>query len=151
MGVRNSPGFERGPRGNLLGVPRLRRSDCSRPGLRRRRRGRGFEYLDADGRPLRDQATVDRIRALAIPPAWTDVWICPWPNGHIQAIGTDAAGRRQYRYHDQWRLQRDREKHERVLTFAERLPAARERVLADLAQPLMTRSKALACAFRLLD
>src|SRR5207302_1293261 len=90
------------------------------------RRGRGFSYRDPDGRPLRDAEVLQRISELTIPPAWQEVWICPHPNGHIQAVGTDAAGRRQYRYHDHWRLQRDREKYDRVLEFAARLPDARE-------------------------
>lgn len=92
-----------------------------------------------------------RIADLAIPPAWTDVWICPYPLGHIQAVGTDAAGRRQYRYHDLWRRQRDAQKHERVLDFARRLPAARETVEQHLTQRGLTRQRVLAAAFRLLD
>jgi DNA topoisomerase I len=94
---------------------------------------------------------LDRIRALVLPPAWDDVWICPWPNGHIQAIGTDAAGRRQYRYHDVWREQRDRDKHDRVLVVAQRLPVARERAAAHLALRGYPRDRVLAAAFRLLD
>jgi DNA topoisomerase I len=94
---------------------RLRRADVSAPGIRRVRRGRGFSYLNPDGTPVTDPAVLDRIRTLVIPPAWENVWICPWPNGHIQAVGTDAAGRRQYRYHDLWRAQRDRDKFDRVL------------------------------------
>jgi len=125
--------------------------DCAAPGWRRVRRGRGFAYVDADGRPIRDPDVLQRIRALAIPPAWTEVWICPHANGHIQAVGTDAAGRRQYRYHDVWREQRDRAKHDRVLDFAARLPAARERACADLTLPGMPRERALAAAFTLLD
>ena len=83
---------------------RLRRSDPSAPGIVRRRQGRGFRYLDQNGNPI-DAVTLARIEALVIPPAWGDVWICPWPHGHIQATGVDAAGRRQYRYHDEWRRQ----------------------------------------------
>lgn len=132
-------------------VPRLRRSDLSTPGLTRRRRGRGFSYADADGSPLRDAETLDRITALAIPPVWRDVWISPWPGGHIQAVGTDAAGRRQYRYHDAWRVRRDREKHERVLELAHRLPAVRETVTEHLQGRGLTRERVLACAVRLLD
>jgi DNA topoisomerase IB len=132
-------------------VTRLRRVSADTPGLRRRRRGKGFEYLDGDGAKVRDAAVLQRIEALVIPPAWTDVWICPHPNGHLQAVGTDARGRRQYLYHPAWRERRDREKHERVLEVARRLPAAREKVAADLAGRGLTRERVLACAFRLLD
>ncbi|CAN5225802.1 DNA topoisomerase IB [soil metagenome] len=130
---------------------RLRTSALSAPGLTRRRRGRGFSYGDVDGIPLRDADTLDRISTLAIPPAWKDVWICPWPNGHIQAIGTDDAGRRQYRYHDDWRTQRDRAKHDRVLELAQRLPAVRETLADHLAGRGLTRERVLAAAVRLLD
>ncbi|MBA2554665.1 MAG: DNA topoisomerase IB [Geodermatophilaceae bacterium] len=132
-------------------MPRLRRSDLSTPGFTRRRRGRGFSYADIDGSPLHDADTLERIRALAIPPAWKDVWISPWPGGHIQAVGTDAAGRRQYRYHDAWRLRRDRLKHERVLELAQRLPAVRETVTEHLAGQGLSRERVLAAAVRLLD
>jgi DNA topoisomerase IB len=132
-------------------MTRLRRSDCGGPGIKRVRRGKGFSYQTADGAKVTDPETLRRIAGLAIPPAWEDVWICPWPSGHIQALGTDAAGRRQYRYHDDWRLQRDAEKHKRVLTFARRLPLARAKVEAHLAQRGLTRQRVLAAAFRLLD
>jgi DNA topoisomerase-1 len=132
-------------------VARLKRVDCAGPGIRRVKRGRGFGYLDADGQKVTDRVTLARIAALVIPPAWEDVWICAHPNGHIQAVGTDAAGRRQYRYHDDWRVQRDAAKHERVLTFARRLPAARAVVREHLGQRGMTRTRVLAAAFRLLD
>jgi DNA topoisomerase I len=132
-------------------VVRLRRVDCATPGITRVRRGRGFSYRDADGRTVTDAAVLDRIADLAIPPAWTEVWICPHPRGHIQAVGTDAAGRRQYRYHDEWRVQRDAAKHDRVLLFARRLPAARERVDEHLGQRGVTKQRVLAAAFRLLD
>jgi len=132
-------------------MPRLRRVDCAQPGLRRVKRGRGFAYVDVDGNRVTDDATLKRISELVIPPAWQDVWICPVANGHIQATGTDAAGRRQYRYHDAWRVHRDREKHEKMLSFAEVLPAARERMLADLARPTLDRARALGGAARLLD
>jgi DNA topoisomerase IB len=132
-------------------VPRLRRIDCSEPGLRRRRRGRGFEYLDADGTRLTDEATVERIRALAIPPAWEEVWICPDPNGHLQATGVDAAGRKQYRYHDRWRERRDQAKFDEMLEFAAGLPRLRRRVLKDLRGEDLGREQVLACAVRLLD
>jgi DNA topoisomerase IB len=115
------------------------------------RHGRGFAYVDADGNRVRDTDTLQRIDALVIPPAWEDVWICPWPNGHIQATGTDAAGRRQYRYHDQWRRDRDRQKHEKMLEFAAALPAARERMLSDLRRPKLDRRRVLGAAARLLD
>jgi DNA topoisomerase IB len=130
---------------------RVRRSDCAAPGVTRRRRGRGFVYLDPAGKSVEDPSTLARIKALVIPPAWSDVWICPWPNGHIQAVGTDAAGRRQYLYHAAWREQRDVLKHERVLGLARRLPAARTRVATDLAGRGLTRQRVLAGAFRLLD
>jgi DNA topoisomerase IB len=130
---------------------RLRRVSCSGPGLTRRRRGKGFVYVDASGARVTDEAVLERIRALVIPPAWNDVWICPTASGHIQATGVDARGRRQYRYHDVWRLQRDLAKHDRILDFASRLPAARERIRADLQGTELTRERVLACAVRLLD
>ena len=132
-------------------MARLRRVDCAGPGIKRVRRGKGFSYEWRDGSKVVDPDTLDRIKALVLPPAWNDVWICPHPRGHIQAVGTDAAGRRQYRYHDEWRIQRDAEKHARVLTFAKRLPAARVTVAAHLDERGMTRSRVLAAAFRLLD
>lgn len=131
-------------------MPRLRRVRAGDPGWARRRQGRGFVYLDTDGRRLEPE-DVARCEELVIPPAWRDVWICPYPNGHIQAMGTDDAGRRQYLYHPQWRARRDRAKHEQVLLLARRLPAARRRVTRDLALPGMPRPKVLALAFRLLD
>ncbi|HWG95128.1 MAG TPA: DNA topoisomerase IB, partial [Mycobacteriales bacterium] len=133
-------------------MPRLRRVSCSAPGLTRRRRGKGFVYLDAAGNRVTDEATLARISALVIPPAWEDVWICPLANGHVQATGVDARGRRQYRYHDAWRLQRDLEKHDRVLEFAARLPEARARLLEHLrSTDDLTRERVLACAVRLID
>jgi DNA topoisomerase IB len=132
-------------------MPRLRRVDCAEPGIRRVKRGRGFVYVDWAGNRVTDEATLTRISSLAIPPAWTDVWICTAPNGHIQATGTDVAGRRQYRYHDAWRSARDRAKHERMLEFAAALPKAREQMLADLARPELERERALGAAARLLD
>lgn len=129
---------------------RLRRSDVRGPGWLRVRRGRGFRYLDAAGNPP-DAETLARIEALAIPPAWREVWICPYPNGHIQALGTDAAGRRQYRYHDDWRRHRDRAKHDRLLSVASRLPAARAQISADLDQAGLPCTRVLAAAARLLD
>jgi DNA topoisomerase IB len=132
-------------------VPRLRRSDPHRPGWTRRRAGRGWTYLDEDRRRITDPAAVERIRALAIPPAWRDVWICPYPNGHIQAVGTDASGRRQYRYHDVWREHRDQLKHLRVLQVGEQLPDLRRRWNRDLRRDGLDRERVLAAAARLLD
>jgi DNA topoisomerase-1 len=103
------------------------------------------------GDPVDDADTLERIAALVIPPAWTDVWICPWSNGHIQAVGTDAAGRRQYMYHEVWRKRRDAEKFARALEFGTRLPAVREAVAADLAAEGLTERRVLAAAVRLLD
>jgi DNA topoisomerase IB len=115
------------------------------------KRGRGFVYLDAAGERVTDAVTLQRISDLVIPPAWVDVWICPATNGHIQATGTDAAGRRQYRYHDDWRRQRDLEKHEKMLDFATALPRARERMLIDVRRPALDRERVLGGAARLLD
>jgi DNA topoisomerase I len=129
---------------------RLRRSNLDQPGIRRVRRGSGFGYVDADGRAV-DAETRERVKALVIPPAWQDVWICPYPNGHIQAVGTDDAGRRQYLYHPYWRLKRDQSKHDRVLTVAARLPTARRRVIKHLQMEGMPYERAMAAAFRLLD
>ena len=108
-------------------MPRLRRVDCSVPGIRRVRRGRGFSYQEEDGTTIADREVLERINELAIPPAWKDVWICPHPNGHIQATGIDDAGRKQYLYHPQWRENRDREKFAEMERFAKALPAMRER------------------------
>jgi DNA topoisomerase-1 len=130
---------------------RLRRSDCSDPGLHRRRRGRGFSYETDDGRPVGEPGTLERIRGLAIPPAWKDVWICPDPLGHLQATGIDAAGRKQYLYHPLWREHRDREKFERMTRFGARLPKLRRTTAADLRSEALTHRWVLACAVRLLD
>jgi DNA topoisomerase IB len=133
-------------------VPRTRRTDCSGPGIARLRRGRGFAYVGADGVSVSDEATIDRIRALAIPPAWTEVWICTDPRGHIQATGIDAAGRKQYRYHDDWRRRRDQAKFDAMEAFARALPALRRRVARDLAaDDGLGEACVLACAVRLLD
>jgi DNA topoisomerase I len=132
-------------------VARLRRVDCSDSGITRRRRGRGFEYLDQNGNRIEDTDVLARINQLAIPPAWQDVWICPHPMGHIQATGIDARGRKQYRYHDRWRARRDAEKFDEMIAFARALPAMRERVSADLGAEGMTRERVLAAAVRLLD
>lgn len=131
-------------------MPRLRRVHPDQPGRTRRKQGKGFVYLDEDRRPL-PAIDVARCRSLVIPPAWTDVWICPAPNGHIQAVGTDDAGRRQYLYHPVWRELRDKAKHDRVLTVAKRLPKARRVVAEHLTLPGMPRERALGTAFRLLD
>ncbi|HVQ58369.1 MAG TPA: DNA topoisomerase IB [Solirubrobacterales bacterium] len=130
---------------------RLRRADCSAAGIRRRRRGRGFSYEDAEGRRVSDEETLERIRALAIPPAWEEVWICPDPMGHIQATGLDEAGRKQYRYHDRWELRRAARKYEQVREFARALPRLRRAVTRDIRLDGMPRERALACAVRLLD
>ncbi|WP_129338487.1 DNA topoisomerase IB [Cellulomonas endophytica] len=130
---------------------RLRRVRIDAPGWTRRRSGRGFSYLDHTGARVTDPEHLDRITHLAIPPAWQDVWISPWPNGHIQAAGLDEAQRRQYLYHLQWRARRDKQKHDQVLVVARRLPSARRKVTADLEQEGFPREKALALAFRLLD
>jgi DNA topoisomerase-1 len=131
---------------------RLRRSDCSANGLRRVRRGKGFSYVDADGRPYKDVEDILRIKHLAIPPAWEDVWICADPLGHLQATGVDAAGRKQYRYHDRWRELRDRQKFDHMVDFARALPKLRRRVLADLRNgDELDERRVLACALRLLD
>ncbi|MBW3614122.1 MAG: DNA topoisomerase IB [Actinobacteria bacterium] len=129
----------------------MKRVDCSGPGIRRRRAGKGFTYYGPDGARVTDPETLARIRSLAIPPAWTDVWISPHPMGHIQAIGVDAKGRKQYRYHDQWRLRRDMEKFDHMLEFARALPKIRHFTKEHLAQDGLTRQRVLACAVRLLD
>jgi DNA topoisomerase-1 len=125
--------------------------DPSMPGLRRVKRADGFDYLLPDGRRLRDPAQRERIRRLAIPPAYTDVWICPLPNGHLQALGRDARGRKQYRYHSRWREVRDETKYGRMLAFAKALPRVRRRVRHDLALPGLPRDKVLAIVVRLLE
>jgi DNA topoisomerase-1 len=121
------------------------------PGLRRRKRGTGFTYLDPQGRTVKDAATLARIRKLAIPPAWTDVWICPRANGHLQATGRDARGRKQYRYHAEWRQVRDETKFGRMIAFGEALPRIRERIDRDLAQRGLGRDKVLATVVKLLE
>ncbi|WP_027947134.1 DNA topoisomerase IB [Amycolatopsis taiwanensis] len=130
---------------------RLEKSDPGAPGIRRRRNGAGFRYFDPQGGPLRDEETLRRVKDLAIPPAWHDLWICPKPNGHIQAIGTDDAGRRQYLYHEKWRRARDEEKHDRVLELAKRLPEWRARVAADLRVRGLGQLRVLAGSLRMLD
>jgi DNA topoisomerase-1 len=132
-------------------MPRLRRVDCAAPAISRRRRGRGFEYLDQGGERIEDPETLDRIRSLAIPPAWEQVWICSDPLGHIQATGMDARGRKQYRYHDLWRERRDRQKFDAMVSFARLLPKLRAQVERDLGRRKISRERVLACAVRLLD
>lgn len=129
----------------------LRYSSDERPGISRRRAGRGFSYRAPDGSVIRDEETLRRIRALATPPAWTDVWICPDPSGHLQATGRDARGRKQHRYHARFRRARDAAKYSRLLEFARVLPRIRERVDADLARPGLPREKVLAAVVRLLE
>ena len=131
-------------------MARLRRTSPDQPGWTRRRAGRGFVYLDADGTRL-PEADAERVRGLVIPPAWRDVWVTPYPNGHLQAVGTDDAGRRQYLYHPDWRVRRDAEKFDRMLEFGQALTRARELVVADLGREGMPLERACAVAVRLLD
>jgi DNA topoisomerase I len=121
------------------------------PGLRRRRARLGFRYVGPDGKPVRDEATLERIRKLAIPPAWTDVWICPKANGHLQATGRDAKGRKQYKYHPQFREVRESTKYEHMIEFARALPALRERLTGHMALRGLPREKVLATVVHLLD
>jgi DNA topoisomerase-1 len=132
-------------------TPRLRRSDPTVPGIRRLRHGRGFRYVDECGEPVTDEVVLERIAELVIPPAWKDVWICPYPGGHIQATGIDEAGRKQYLYHPRWRARRDQEKFDDMVRFAEALPKLRETVERDLARGDLSREHVLACATRLLE
>jgi DNA topoisomerase IB len=131
---------------------RLRRSDVSAPGIRRERRGKGFTYLNPDGTDVDDAEVLGRINELVIPPAWQQVWISPYPGGHIQATGMDQRGRKQYLYHPKWRARRDQEKFDSMVEFARSLPAMREAVDHDLRSgPDLNRDQVLACAVRLLD
>ncbi len=140
-------------------MARLRRSNCAAPGIARRGRGRGFEYRDRDGVRIDDPEVLERIAQLAIPPAWKQVWICTDPLGHLQATGVDAAGRKQYLYHERWRAHRDRLKFDTMVAFGEALPRLRRRVRreldgvgpARLGPDDLTRERVLACAVRLLD
>jgi DNA topoisomerase I len=142
-------------------MPRLRRSSCAAPGIARRRRGRGFEYLDPAGERVADTEALERIAQLAIPPAWREVWICMDARGHLQATGLDAAGRKQYLYHEQWRAHRDREKFDSMISFGRSLPKLRRRVTRDLRitrngkpsapEQELSRQRVLAGAVRLLD
>jgi DNA topoisomerase-1 len=130
---------------------RLRYCTDAQAGISRRRAGRAFRYLAPDGRPVRDSSTLARIKSLAVPPAWTDVWICPDPAGHLQATGRDARGRKQYRYHPLFRRRRERAKFDRLVEFGRALPRIRRRVASDLAQSGLPRSKVLAALIRLLE
>ena len=130
---------------------RLRRSTLDKPGLTRKRRGKGFAYYDSDGELLTDEKTLQRVKDLVIPPAWKKVWISPHPNGHIQAVGTDAAGRRQYIYHQAWQEERAEEKFDRVLDLSLQLPQWRARVTEDLGAKGLGRDRVLALALHLLD
>jgi DNA topoisomerase-1 len=140
-----------GARGNNQDMARTRRSDPSSAGILRRGRGRGFEYLWPNGTRLRDEATLERIRRLAIPPAWTDVWICLDPFGHLQAVGIDAAGRRQYRYHEWWQRRRAQQKFEHMVQFGRALTRLRGVSARDLRRSGLGHDRVLGCAVRLLD
>jgi DNA topoisomerase IB len=132
-------------------IPRLRKVDCSGPGLRRVKRGRGFQIVDPDGERVDDPEVLTRINELVIPPAWEDVWICPYPGGHIQATGIDQKGRKQYLYHPRWRARRDQAKFDDMVTFARTLPKLRERLDAELEHEDFSYDFVLALAVRLLD
>ena len=129
----------------------LRYASDSKPGIGRRRSGKGFSYIGVDGTTIRDKSVVTRIRSLVIPPAWKNVWICPYANGHLQATGRDARGRKQSRYHPRWREVRDENKYERMMLFAKALPIIRDRVEEDLSSPGLSRRKVLATIVRLLE
>ncbi len=132
-------------------MARLKRSDCSSPGITRRRAGKGFVYLDEAGERIADRDLIERIKGLVIPPAWTDVWICPRDNGHIQATGVDDAGRKQYLYHQKWTETRAARKFESMLDFADRLAPLRRAVVRDLDPDDTGRRSVLACGIRLID
>jgi DNA topoisomerase I len=134
-----------------MGRTRLRRSDLQGPGIRRIRRGRGFSYATPEGEPVTDPEVLGRIKDLVIPPAWRNVWICPYGNGHIQAVGTDAAGRRQYLYHRAWQEERAEEKFDRVLEMSKKLPQWRATIAQDLGGRGFTRERVLALALHLID
>ena len=129
----------------------LRYVSHDQPGYTRKTKGDDFEYFDTEGKPIRDEQRLLRIKRLAIPPAYTDVWICPSANGHIQATGRDARGRKQYRYHERWRAARDENKYDRMVLFGEALPKIRKRVEADLALPGLQQNKVLATVVQLLQ
>jgi DNA topoisomerase-1 len=129
----------------------LRYGSDESPGISRRKAGSGFAYVGAGGKPVKDGQTLGRIKSLAIPPAWTGVWISPDPRGHIQAVGRDQRGRKQYRYHPHWREVRDENKYEKMVAFVHALPAIRRRARKDLTQPGLPREKVLAAVVRLLE
>lgn len=129
----------------------LRYVTDAKPGITRKKWRKSFRYFDADGKQIKDEATLKRIRSLVIPPAWTDVWICPIANGHLQATGRDARGRKQSRYHPRWREVRDETKYERMKLFGQALPQIRERVEQDLLLPGLPREKVMATIVRLLE
>lgn len=129
----------------------LRYTTDSKPGIRRRRNGKGFLYIGPHGKPVRDAAELERIRKIVIPPAWTDVWICPDPRGHLQATGRDARGRKQHRYHPRWREVRDETKYDRLIGFAKTLPVIRRRTASDLRKAGLPRDKVLAAVVQLLE
>lgn len=135
----------------VAALARLRYVTDDGPGIQRQKKGDKFIYLDVDGKRVKDEKTLDRIKALGIPPAWTDVWICPKPNGHIQATGRDAKGRKQYRYHARWRDTRNENKFGRMVAFGKALPAIRECIEHDLKLPNLPREKVLALVVRLLE
>jgi len=137
--------------GEAADAASLRYVSDTRPGIQRVRHRRAFRYVSGNGEPVQDLPTLRRIRSLAIPPAWTQVWICPVAHGHIQAVGRDARGRKQYRYHARWRAVRDEAKFDRVIQFGRALPAIRERVEKDLGRPGLAREKVLASVVRLLE
>ena len=132
-------------------MARLRRVDCSGPGITRRRRGRGFEFIDEESNRIDDPDVLARINELVIPPAWDEVWVCPYPLGHIQATGVDSRGRKQYIYHPRWRARRDQQKFDSMVDFARALPLMRRRIRRHLREPGLTKRRILACAVRLLD
>jgi DNA topoisomerase-1 len=129
----------------------LRYVNDDRPGIRRRKTGKGFRFVHPDGRPVKEPAVLERIKKLAIPPAWTDVWICPLANGHLQATGRDARGRKQYRYHPDWRSVRDETKFSKMIAFAEALPKIRDKVEQDLGLPGLPREKVVGAVVKLLE
>src|SRR5690348_16147165 len=129
----------------------LRHVADTMPGITRHKARNGFDYRLPDGALVRDVETLRRIRSLVIPPAWSDVWICPYANGHLQATGRDARGRKQYRYHPRWREVRDEAKYHKLLSFARVLPALRARIEEDLARPGLPRERVLAAIVRLME
>ncbi|HEY0075774.1 MAG TPA: hypothetical protein VGB77_16860, partial [Abditibacteriaceae bacterium] len=132
-------------------LARLRYVSDDSPGIRRKQAGKGFTYIDADGNTVRDEKTLTRIKKLAIPPAWKNVWICPQENGHVQATGIDDKGRKQYRSHERWRMVRDETKYTRMMAFGAALPRIRKRVEGDLKRPGLPREKVLAAIIRLME